>query len=425
MKKIWIINHYASSMFDDRAGRHYWFAKKLKEKGYEVAIFCATTSHFRNTNIDTKGDVFVAKYAGEIPFIFIKTCPYKSNGAKRILNMCIFYKNIFSTYKKYAENFGKPDIILASSPHPLTMVAGIKIARKLKIPCICEVRDLWPEAIFSFWKNKKRSIIGKLLVAGEHWIYRSADALIFTKEGDIDYLKENRWTTAQGGDIDLNKCYYINNGVDLETFEKQVSTERIPEYNIVETETEHKFRVVYTGALRPVNNVANLLHAASILKKKGGYEDIQFLIYGDGLQFSQLKQQKEREGLDNVTLKGFVERKYIPYILRNASITILNYGQNQYNWSRGNSSNKLFEYMASGKPVISTIKCRYSIIEKYKCGIELAEDTPECLAKEIIAIYDMDKNCRNLMGSNARKAVENFDFNLLTDKLIQIFKQVI
>ena len=54
----------------------------------------------------------------------------------------------------------KPDIIIASSVHPLTMVAGIKIARKLKIPCICEIRDLWPEAIFSFGKLKEK-IFGK------------------------------------------------------------------------------------------------------------------------------------------------------------------------------------------------------------------------------------------------------------------------
>ncbi len=78
----------------------------------------------------------------------------------------------------------------------------------------------------------------------------------------------------------------------------------------------------------------------------------------------------ENENLDNVKMKGFVNKKYIPYILSKSSVNILNYSQTQYNWSRGNSSNKLFEYMASGKPMISTVKMGYSIIEKYKCGIE-------------------------------------------------------
>ena len=41
--KIWLMNHYASSMFRDKAGRHYWFAKELQKEGYDVTIFCATT----------------------------------------------------------------------------------------------------------------------------------------------------------------------------------------------------------------------------------------------------------------------------------------------------------------------------------------------------------------------------------------------
>jgi len=31
---------------------------------------------------------------------------------------------------------------------------------------------------------------------------------------------------------------------------------------------------------------------------------------------------------------------------------MLNYSDKKYNWTRGNSSNKLFEYLASGKPVV-------------------------------------------------------------------------
>ena len=30
--KIWLMNHYATSMYRDKAGRHYWFAKKLEKE---------------------------------------------------------------------------------------------------------------------------------------------------------------------------------------------------------------------------------------------------------------------------------------------------------------------------------------------------------------------------------------------------------
>ena len=63
--------------------------------------------------------------------------------------------------KEYAKSNGKPDIILASSVHPFTLVAGIKIAKKFGVPCICEVRDLWPESIVAYGALKKRSMIAK------------------------------------------------------------------------------------------------------------------------------------------------------------------------------------------------------------------------------------------------------------------------
>ena len=76
-----------------------------------------------------------------------------------------------------------------------------------------------------------------------------------------------------------------------------------------------------------------------------------------------LEKRIAEEGLTNIKMKGFVNKQFIPYILSKSSVNILNYSNTQYNWSRGNSSNKLFEYMASGKPIISTVKMGYSIIE--------------------------------------------------------------
>ncbi len=416
MKKIWILNHYATDMYKNHGGRHYYFSKYLKKNGYLPTIFCANTYHNKNEVINTLSKKYLIDYCDDIPFVFIKTIPSMGNGIKRILNMLLFYHNIIHNSKKIEKEIGKPDIILASSVHPLTMAAGIKIARKYKIPCICEIRDLWPEAIFSFGKLKENSILGKTLIKGEHWIYKNADALIFTKPGDTDYLKERKWTTIQNGDIDLNKCYYINNGVDIETYDK-LTKNKIEDEDLDNT----KFNVVYTGTIRPVNNVGNLLDTAKLLIED---KDIQFLIYGEGNQLDELKQRVKNENIINVKLKGYVKKQNIPYILSNASVNVLNYSQTLYNWKRGNSSNKLFEYMASGKPIISTVKMGYDIIEKYNCGISLDENTPEELSKKILYIKQMSKEEYLKYCSNARKGALDFDFKKLTEKLISVIEGI-
>lgn len=186
-----------------------------------------------------------------------------------------------------------------------------------------------------------------------------------------------------------------------------------------------RFNVTYVGTIRPVNNVGNLLDAAKILKASGGYDDVQFLIYGDGNQLQELKDRVQNEHLDSVKLKGFVNRQYVPYILSKSSVNMLNYAQSQYNWTRGNSSNKLFEYMASGKPIISTVHMGYSIIKRYHCGVELNEDTPEELAKEIMRFHDMNAEERDQIGRNAREGANDFDFKVLTDKLVNVIESVV
>lgn len=416
------MNHYASNMYRDKAGRHYWFADQLKKRGYDVTVFCSTSLVSGEELLNTGRMKYSVEYADEIPFVFVKTIPAKGNGIKRIENMFLFYKNLFPTTKDYSAKYGKPDVIIASSVHPLTMLAGIQIAKKMKIPCVCEIRDLWPEAIFSFGKTTEKSLLGRFLIAGEHWIYKNANALIFTKEGDTDYLKEKRWTTAQGGNIDLKKCHYINNGVDIIACDERRQKMQLDDSDLLDSS---KFNVTYVGTIRPVNNVGNLLDTAKIISAYDGYDDVQFLIYGDGSQLEEIKERVIKEKIDNVKIKGYVNRQYVPYVLSKSSINILNYAQNQYNWTRGNSSNKLFEYMASGKPIISTVHMGYSIINRYNCGVELDEDTPEALSEQIIRFHDMGESERKQIGINASEGAKDFDFGVLTEKLISVIESVV
>lgn len=418
LKNIWFFHPYAALPTMNGHIRPFNFGKLLNEFGMKTTIFAASYLHFSDVNLINDTRSYLLNMESGIPFVFVNTPSSAKGSVARIMNMAAFYFRLLAVTGKYAKENGNPDVIIASSPHPLAMVAGIKVARKFKVPCICEVRDLWPEAIFSFGKLKEQSLLGKLLTTGERWIYKNADAMIFTKEGDTDYIKEHGWDTDSGGDIDLKKCHYINNGVDLEGFLKANIENTINDTDLL----DNNFNVVYAGAIRPVNNVGNILDAASLLKE---HTEIQFLIYGDGNEVEALKKRVVDEGLTNVKMKGYVNKQFIPYILSKSSVNILNYSQSQYNWTRGNSSNKLFEYMASGKPIISTVKMGYCILEKYKCGLSLDNSTSEELAKTILKVYAMPKAQYEKMARNARTGAADFDYKSLTDKLMEVINNQI
>ncbi|EKC51525.1 glycosyltransferase, partial [human gut metagenome] len=146
-----------------------------------------------------------------------------------------------------------------SSVHPLTLVAGLKLAKRSNVPCICEIRDLWPETFLDFGFTKKNLII-KALYAMEKWIYKKADALIFTMEGGKDYIKEKHWEDS----VDLSKVFYINNGVDLDVYYKNIRDNTYIDKDLENNET---FKVIYTGSIRPANGVENIIKCARHINK--------------------------------------------------------------------------------------------------------------------------------------------------------------
>ena len=417
MHRFWIFNHYATTPLTGPLLRHYYFAEYLKERNIETTVFAANELHQTGGCVDTHGKPYLRTEEEGVPFVFVKTSKYEGNGISRVKNMVSFFLGLLKISKGYAKQYGKPDVIMGSSAHPLTSIAGILVARRFRVPAIVEVRDLWPEAIFSFGKVKMNSLVGRLLSAGEKWMYVHADAIVFTKEGDVDHIKEMGWDKDHGGKIDLAKCHYINNGVNLKDYYASIERDILKDPDL----EDDSFKVVYTGTVRPVNNVGNLLDTAKLLKDK---KDIKFLIFGGGSELEKLEKRVQDEHIDNVIFKGFVEKKYIPYILSRSSVNVLNYSQANYNWSRGNSSNKLFEYMASGKPIISTVKMGYCILDKYQCGLSLDECTAKALAEQILKIHDMPEEAYAQMAENAKNGAKDFDFPVLTRKLYQVIKRV-
>ena len=396
--------------------RPHYFAKYLIRKGYSTSVFPSAFLHFSYENLITDKSKFVKHEEDGINYVFVRTTPYKSNKSDRIINIMSFFTGLLSTSKTYAKENGKPDVVIASSPHMLTLIAGIKIAKRYKVPCICEIRDLWPEEVFTATNIKEKSIIGRVLTGLEHWIYKRADAIVFTKEGDVEHIKECKWDKTQGGKIDLAKCFYINNGVDLESFYPAMNNNVLPDEDL---EDENTFKIVYTGTIRPMNNVGNIIDTAVLLRE---HEDLKFLIYGNGHEFEKIKDRIEKEKISNVVLKGYVDKKFIPYVLSKSSVNLLNYSAEKYNWTRGNSSNKLFEYMASGKPVIANVRMGFCIIEKYNCGVSLEESTPEALAQAILNIKNMNTDDYETLCENAKRGALEFDFKVLTEKLIDVIE---
>lgn len=412
-KNVWILNHYAAGQFLKQGGRHYWFAKFLKEEGYEPTVFCCSSTESLNKWFNTK-NLWVYNHAKEIdvPFINVKSNIYKGNGKDRILNMIGFYRNVQIAAKEYAKTHKKPDIIYASSVHPLTLVAGIKLAKYFGIKCICEVRDLWPLSLVEYKIIKEDSLIAKALYKGERWIYKNADAIVFTMGGGYDYIIERGWHN----EILKSKVYYINNGIDLKQFDYNKEHFFVRDEDL---ENEDVFKVVYAGSIRRVNNLGKLIDIAKIVKNP----NIKFLVWGDGNELPKLKARIENEKVKNVIFKGRVEKKYVPYITSRADLNFA-HNSNSSLFRFGISFNKIFDYLASGKLVLCDFYAGYNPILTCGAGISVDSGEVKDIANTIdmLAVYSKEKLIE--FGQKARNGAIEYDFSNLTKKLIYIIENI-
>lgn len=408
--KIWIFNNY--NMLPEQGGlnRHYYFGKSLKQKGHEPVVFVGSHPHNTNLQMISGKEAFRIEPSASFPWVYVRTCNYEGSMIKRIWSMLEYYRNT----RKAVASFERPDAIVGSSAHPLAALLAVQLGRKFHCKSIVEIRDLWPESIIVEGIAKSYNPAVLLLRQLEHWLYKNADDIVFTMENAYDYIVERHWER----DVPLSKVHYINNGVDLRAFDYNEKHNVLDDADLSDPNT---FKVIYTGSLRVANGPQLIIDCA---EKILAYPQIRFLIYGSCENIEELRQTCKVRGITNCIFKGAVQKKYIPYILSHSNLNLLNYPLYAMALYRyGSSQNKLFDYLASGKPILSNVSMKNDIITKYNCGCAEPLETSDAYAAAILHMYQLPKDEYEQMGVRGRQAAQDYDFSSLTQRLIEVIER--
>ncbi len=411
MKNIWIITHNAAPPQYQNHMRNLGMAKYLSQKGYKVTIFGASTVPNTDINLIQDNRKYISNEYDGFTLVNIKSPSYKGNGLSRKINLLLYpFRLWMYSFKYEKENNDRPNVIV-NDLDVMALWFPFWIANRYKVPIISEVRDLWPESLVAYGYLRPKTILAKFMYFMEKEMYRRSDKVVFSMEGGYDYILEKNLEKT----VPKEKVSIINNGVDLEAFN----------YNKTHYSTEDPdlsnddlFKVVYTGSIRRVNNLGLLLDAA----KKITDPRIIFLIWGDGDELEKLKERADVENIRNVKFKGNVEKKYVPYIVSKADLNIAhNTPSNIFRF--GISFNKLFDYFASGKPVLCDFPCPYNPAIDNKAGVEVSIPTAEKIATTIEHFVNMPSEEYYEYCKNALLAARKYDFKTLTDKLITIIEE--
>lgn len=412
-KRIWLVNKYAMPPQYEPRIQTIKTAHYLQQQGYEVIIFGASVMHNMDLNLIDDGSPYIEKEYDDLHFVHINTCSYKGAASiKRVWSDFLFHYKLVRLIKKFA----KPDVIIGVT-YPLLTNPLMVFAHKHNIKYITQSLDTWPDDFVNYGLIGKHNPITKLLFSQAKQNYVKSDACIFSWCGCFFYMKEKKWDKESGGPVDLNKLHYINNGVDLADFNTWKNKYTIDDEDLKSS----KKNIIYLGSIRLVNNVERLIHAAELLKDRN---DVQFLIYGDGDDRSSLIKYCEEHQLSNVKFKDkWIDPKYVPYVLSQSYLNILNYISSDFA-KYGISSSKMFQYMAAGKPIVCNINIFNCPIKDNEIGIAHEFNSAEEYANAIISIINLPKEDYYAMCERAQVAAKEYDYKYLTKQMAAVIEKL-
>jgi glycosyltransferase involved in cell wall biosynthesis len=344
-----------------------------------------------------------------VQFVWIRTPSYKRNDWQRIRNMLAFMLRTWRLGQKLPElmpEIGRPDVVIGSSPHLLTPLAASMVARHFRVPFVMEVRDLWPQTIIDMGALSPSHPVIRSLQTLEKFLYHRAERVVTLLPLAHEYI------TAY--DIPREKIVWISNGVDLSRFNKAT----------LGSVSHEGFCVMYLGAHGQANALDVLIQAARIVWDKAFYE-ISFVLIGDGAEKPMLIELTKELGLENVEFRNPIPKTEVPNALREADSLLFNLEEVAV-FVYGISPNKLFDYMAAGKPVITSVEAPDNPVEKSRCGLIVPPRDPEALAEAIIKIYEMPPEEREDIGRRGREYVaEHHDIAMLAGRVENTLTQIL
>lgn len=412
--RIWIVNYYTGTPVTMSNPRYIQFARHFMDAGYDVVTFNSSLSAQTQEEQTATGKMFLERSYGDYKFVHVNAPEYSGNGIARM-------KSIFSfawSIKKHCKEFERPDVILHNIHTPFDYPV-IWAAKNLGAKYIAEAWDAWPDVFAHLGLVSYSNPVLKLFYQIEKRIYQRADQVVFTIAGMIEHIRQKGWTTESGGKINLNKVHYINNGVDIEQFDKDKNAYPRPDTDLNETKM---FKIIYLGSINRANHVHTLIEAAKILQNSGSY---RFFIYGDGADREVLEKKVIDEGITNVIFK----EKHIPlcevaWVVSQADVNIMNY-QKGFGYM-GVSSGKMFLYLAAGKPIICNVNIAYDdVITDNDLGIARDIQSPDVFAQAIRSVAEQPRDSYDAMCKRVRATAERFDFKKLAAEEIKVVESAL
>jgi alpha-maltose-1-phosphate synthase len=300
-------------------------------------------------------------------------------------------------------NLSRYDVIYARDYHAALLSYPPSVLFRKKL--VWEINGLAPEERRMRGRSPLNVFLSIMIQYAEGLAVRCSHSIVAVTAQIKSYLI-HRYGCAPG------KVSVVSNGVNISRFHvigDQGLTARCREDFGISNE---KLMVIFVGNLAPWQGVEYLIRAAPTVVQE--VKQTLFLIVGDGSMKETFKTQVAHLGLTgHFIFPGMIEYERIPLLINCADLCVLP----KRRLDSGYSPIKLYEYMACGKPVVSSRVEGLEVVEEEDIGILVEPEDSNSLGQALIALLKNPQMRREMGERGAKIARERFDWESKVDAI--------
>ncbi|MBO7617781.1 MAG: glycosyltransferase [Bacteroidales bacterium] len=435
MKRVLIITYYWPPSGGSGVQRWLKMSKYLPEYGWQPVIYTTENAEYPIIDPSLEKDVpadmevirrpifepysFYKKFLGikkeetiKMGFIHEKE---QKKGWKKNLSLwvrgnlfipdarCCWIKPSVKYLKEYLKAHPVDAIISTGPPHSMHLIA-MKLREDLGIPWIADFRDPWTEIDYyndlhlTRWADRKHHRL-------EREVLNKADKVV---------------TVAPDGARRLGRLGNRNVRTIYNGFDRDDDTQ-------TPVSLPDKFTITYLGVLSKAQNPEKLWEAIGELTKTNESFSKDMKIKMIGQIDNSVVQSIEAQGLsEHVSYSSYLPHSEVSAVHRGSTLLLLLLMPDSEPRAKGLVTGKLFEYMASGRPILC-IGPEYGdaarILKETGAGQTVSFGDKEKIKSTLEALYQ--KYLNHDLPSNTNTAVERYSRKALAGNYARLLGQTL
>ena len=364
----------------------------LVTAGHEVVIAC----------FDQKGAPLKEEWNGALIYRKpISNFIYKTNVG------CLKFPFYFNFWQTFLNDICKDQNFEAVHIHDLPLAqVGLQLKKKYGLRLILDLHENWP-ALLEVSPHVK-SFLGRILSSDSQWrdyeqrMVQEADEVIAVVEENGERLKQ---LTASP-----KKVHIVSNTPTL-----------VDIYNLAHDPQEEtksdKMILFYGGGVTKHRGLQYILPALAELENN----NIQCWIVGDGSYLHQLRNLAEELKLqDQVIFWGWKSLNEMMTLMRRSNVLLIPHTKSMH--TDTTIPHKLFQYMATGKPILAT-NCDpiERIINETNSGLIYKFDDIRNISKQIHTLYRKWESGDKLKTEGAQHIRDKYNWSVDEEVLLNIY----